>query len=189
MQKLVSLIRSALFIFGFISITLGDWRKKTKVQFMLENILPMLSSRSFMASCLMFKSLNHCEIFLCSVRAYSNLTDLHAASNYTPTWPTLEESLSLFLYLTLHMSIFKFFKTRELGDGCGWTFVYLPSHLSSPSWVLLVSWAKESQLQWPKIKVLSLLLISCLTHNGFLKFSKLKCTIYKTRMTPASLFV
>ena len=48
-----------------------------------------------MASCLMFKSLNHCEIFLCSVRAYSNFTDLHAASNYTSTWLTLEESLSL----------------------------------------------------------------------------------------------
>ena len=39
---------------------------------MSENIFPMLSSRSFMVSCLMFKSLNHCEIFLCSVRAYSN---------------------------------------------------------------------------------------------------------------------
>ena len=57
------------FIFGFISITLGDWPKKTKVQFMSENILPMLSSKRFMASCLMFKSVNHCEIFLCSVRA------------------------------------------------------------------------------------------------------------------------
>ena len=61
---------------------------------MSENTLPMFSSRSFMASCLMFKSLNHCEIFLCSVRAYSNFTDLHATSNYTSTWLTLEESLS-----------------------------------------------------------------------------------------------
>ena len=98
-QKLVSLIRSPLFIFGFISTTLGDWPKKTKVQFMSENILPMLSYRSFMASCLMFKSLNHCEIFLCSVRAYSNFPDLHAASNYTSTWLTLEESPSLIVSL------------------------------------------------------------------------------------------
>ena len=119
-QKVVSLIRSPLFICGFISITLGDLPKKTKVQFMSENILPMLSSRSFMASCLIFQSLNHCEIFLCSVRVYSNSTDLHAASNYTSTWLALEESLSLlFLYLILHVSILKFFKTRELGDGCG----------------------------------------------------------------------
>ena len=33
-QKLVSLIRSYLFIFVFISIALGDWPKKTLVQFM-----------------------------------------------------------------------------------------------------------------------------------------------------------
>ena len=178
-QKLVSLIRSPLFICGFISITLGDLPKKTKVQFMSENILPMLSSRSFMASCLIFQSLNHCEIFLCSVRVYSNSTDLHAASNYTSTWLALEESLSLlFLYLILHVSILKFFKTHELGDGCGWTFVYLPSCLPS-SGVLLVSCAKESQLQWPKIQVLPLLLISCLTHNEFLKFSKLKAQSIK----------
>ena len=52
-----------------------------------------------MVSCLMFKSLNHCEIFLCSVRAYSIFTDLHAASNYTSTWLTLEESLSLIVSL------------------------------------------------------------------------------------------
>ena len=53
-QKLVNLIRSHLFIFVFISIALGDWPKKTLVQFMSENVLPMISSRSFMVSCLMF---------------------------------------------------------------------------------------------------------------------------------------
>ena len=45
-QKLLSLIRSHLFIFVFISIALGDWPKKTLVWFMSENVLPMLSSRS-----------------------------------------------------------------------------------------------------------------------------------------------
>ena len=40
----------------FISIALGDWPKKTLVWFMSENVLPMFSSRSFMASCLRFKS-------------------------------------------------------------------------------------------------------------------------------------
>ena len=40
-QKLVSLITSHLFIFAFIFIFLGDWPKKTLVQFMSENVLPM----------------------------------------------------------------------------------------------------------------------------------------------------
>ena len=51
-QKLLSLIRSHLFIFAFISIALGNWPKKTLVQFMSENVLPMSSSRSVMVSCL-----------------------------------------------------------------------------------------------------------------------------------------
>ena len=65
-QKLVSLIRSHLFTFVFIYISLGDWPKKLLVRFMSENILPILSSRSFMVSCLMFKSLIH-SLFLCMV--------------------------------------------------------------------------------------------------------------------------
>ena len=47
-QKLVSLIRSHLFIFVFISVALGDWPKKTSVRFMSENVLPVIFSRSFM---------------------------------------------------------------------------------------------------------------------------------------------
>ena len=38
-QKFVSLIRSHLFSFAFISIALGDWPKKTLVWFMSENVL------------------------------------------------------------------------------------------------------------------------------------------------------
>ena len=52
--KLVSLIRSHLFIFAFISTALGDWSKKTLVQFISKNVLSMFSSRSFMVSYLMF---------------------------------------------------------------------------------------------------------------------------------------
>ena len=40
-QKLVSFIRSHLLIFAFISLALGDWPKKTLLQFMSENVLPM----------------------------------------------------------------------------------------------------------------------------------------------------
>ena len=61
-QKLVSLIRSHWFIFAFISVALGYWPKKTFAQLMSENILPMLSSRSFMVSYLTFKSLSHFEL-------------------------------------------------------------------------------------------------------------------------------
>ena len=70
-QKLVSLIRSHLFIFAFISIALGDWRKETLVLFMSENVLPMISSRRFMVSCLMFNSKTQnfiLSLFLCMVR-------------------------------------------------------------------------------------------------------------------------
>ena len=60
-QKLVSLIRSHLFIFVFISIALGDWPKKTLAWFISEKVLPMITSGSFMVSCLMFKTLSHFE--------------------------------------------------------------------------------------------------------------------------------
>ena len=55
-QKLVNLIRSHLLTFIFISVALGDSPKKTVVQFMSENALPMISLRSFMVSCLVFMS-------------------------------------------------------------------------------------------------------------------------------------
>ena len=79
-QKLVSLIRSHLFLFVFISIALGNWPKKTLVWFMSENVLPMLCSRSFMVSCLISNSWSHFElIFVHGVRVCSNFIDLHAA--------------------------------------------------------------------------------------------------------------
>ena len=58
-----------MFIFVFISISLGDSSSKTFVQFMSENVLPVFSSRSFMVSCLIFKSLSHFEfIFVHGLR-------------------------------------------------------------------------------------------------------------------------
>ena len=66
-QKLLHLIRSQWLIFGFISIFLEDWPKKIFVLLMSENVLLMFSSKSFMVSCLMFKSLSHFEFILCTV--------------------------------------------------------------------------------------------------------------------------
>ena len=51
---------------------------------MSENVLPMLSSRSFMVSCLMFKSLSHFElIFVHGVRVCSNFIDLPVALQFS----------------------------------------------------------------------------------------------------------
>ena len=47
---LQKLVRSHWFIFVFVSISLGDWRKKTFVRLVSENALPMFSSRSLMGS-------------------------------------------------------------------------------------------------------------------------------------------
>ena len=45
--RLLSLIRSHLFIFVFILITLGGGSKKILLQFMSKSVLPMFSSKSF----------------------------------------------------------------------------------------------------------------------------------------------
>ena len=80
MQKLLSLIRFHLFTFVFISFALGKWPKKTLLQLMSKNVLPIFSSRNFMVLCLIFKSLSHFElIFVYCVRVCPNFTDLHAA--------------------------------------------------------------------------------------------------------------
>ena len=50
------------------------------LQFMFETVLSMFSPRSFMVSCLIFRSLSHFEfIFVYGVRECSNLIDLHVA--------------------------------------------------------------------------------------------------------------
>ena len=83
-QKLVCLIRSHWFIFAFISITFSDWPKKTFVWLMSENTLPVSSSRSFMVSCLMFKSLSYVEfIIVHDVRLCFNFIDSHAAVQFS----------------------------------------------------------------------------------------------------------
>ena len=60
-QKLLSLIKSHLFIFVFISVTLGVGSKKILLWFMSKSVFPMLPSKSFIVSGLTFKSLIHLE--------------------------------------------------------------------------------------------------------------------------------
>ena len=60
-QKLLSLIRSHLFVFTFASFALGDRSKKILQWFMSKSVLPMFSSRSFTVSNLTFRSLIYFE--------------------------------------------------------------------------------------------------------------------------------
>ena len=66
MQKLLSLIRSHLFIFvfNFNSITLVGGSQRILLWFLSESVFPMFSSRSFIVSGLTFRSLIHFE-FIC----------------------------------------------------------------------------------------------------------------------------
>ena len=48
--KLLSFIRSHLFIFVFIFITLGGGSKNILLQFMSKSVLPVFSSESFIKS-------------------------------------------------------------------------------------------------------------------------------------------
>ena len=68
-QKLLSLIRSHLFIFVFIVITLRGGSEKVLLWFMLESVHPVFSSKSFIVSGLIFRSLIYFEfIFVYGVR-------------------------------------------------------------------------------------------------------------------------
>ena len=68
-QKLLSLIRSHLFIFAFISIILGDG---SNVAAIYARVLCLLSSRSFIVSSLTLKPLIHFEfIFVYGFRECS----------------------------------------------------------------------------------------------------------------------
>ena len=72
-QKLLHLIRFHLFIFVFISITLGGGSQRILLGFMSSSVLSVFSSNSFIASGLTFRSLIHFEfIFVYGVRKCSN---------------------------------------------------------------------------------------------------------------------
>ena len=79
-QQLLNLIRSHLFIFVFIFITLGGGSKKILLQLMSKSVLPMFSRKSFIVSGLTLRSLIHFEfIFVYGVRECSNCILLHVA--------------------------------------------------------------------------------------------------------------
>uniref|UniRef100_A0A8D1XTP3 Uncharacterized protein n=1 Tax=Sus scrofa TaxID=9823 RepID=A0A8D1XTP3_PIG len=83
-QKLINLIRSHLFIFFLISITLGGGSKRISLQFMSKRVLPVFSSKSGIVSGLTFRSLIHFElIFVYGVRDFSNLILFHVVLQFS----------------------------------------------------------------------------------------------------------
>ena len=83
MQKLLSLIRSHVLTFVFISIILGGGSERILLWFMSKSVLPMFSSKNFIVSGLTFKSLIHFEfIFVYGVRECYNFILLHVAVQF-----------------------------------------------------------------------------------------------------------
>ena len=83
-QKLLSFIRSHLFIFGFISLSLGGGSKKILLRFMSKSVLPMFFSKSYIVFSFTFGSLIHFEfIFVYGVREFSNFILLHVAVQFS----------------------------------------------------------------------------------------------------------
>ena len=83
-QKLLSLIRSHLFIFAFISNILGGGSLEDPSVIYVRECLPMFSSRSFIVSGLTFRSLIHFEfIFVYGVRKCSNSILLQVVDQFS----------------------------------------------------------------------------------------------------------
>ena len=72
------------FFFLFIFIILGGGLKKILLQFMSVSVLPFFSSKSFIVSSLIFRSLIHFEfIFVYGVRDCCNFILLHVAVKFS----------------------------------------------------------------------------------------------------------
>ena len=86
-EKLLSLIRSHLFILVFTFITLGSGSEKKKkrvlLQFMSKSVLPMFSSKSFIVSGFTLRSLIHFELnFVHGIVRGSTLTEATQARHH-----------------------------------------------------------------------------------------------------------
>ena len=83
-QKLLGLIRSHWFIFCFYWPYSRRWISKMLLWFTTKSVLPRFSSRSFIVSSLIFRSLVHFEfIFMYYVGECSNFILLHAAFQFS----------------------------------------------------------------------------------------------------------
>ena len=126
-QKLLSFIRSYLFLFACISFVLDNWSKKTLVWFMSENILLMFSSRSFMVSCLIFTSLNYFVHGVTEVLALLISYRLDLGDFLKWDLPASQWGLRSPFYCSLHHSLLYFTRVTPLcyppGLEGSWTFL------------------------------------------------------------------
>ena len=97
-QKVLSLIRSHLFIFYFIFIILGGGSKNILLQYMPESVLPMFFSTRVTVTGLTIRSSIHFVVILVyDIREYSNFILLHVDVQFSQH--NLLKSLS-FLHCT-----------------------------------------------------------------------------------------
>ena len=100
-QRLLSLIRSHLFIFVFTVITLRNRSEKMLLLFMSESVWPMFSSKSFIVSGLISRSLIHLEfIFVCGFRECSNFILFHVAVQFSQHHLLKELYFLCYIFLT-----------------------------------------------------------------------------------------
>ena len=70
------------------------------------SVLPMFSSKSFIVSGLIFRSLIHFEfIFVYGIRKCSNLTHLHVAVQFSQHHLLKRLSLPHYIYVSVHGSV------------------------------------------------------------------------------------
>ena len=102
MQKLLNLIRSHLFIFIFISITCRRQVIEDLAVIYVKEVLPMFSSKIFIFSGLIYRSLIHFEfIFMYGVRKCFNFFLLHVEVQFSQN--NLLKRLSFLHYVFLHL--------------------------------------------------------------------------------------
>ena len=83
-QRLLSLIRSHLLTFDFSFITLRGGSKRIHCCDLWQSVVPVFSSKSFILSVLMFRSLIHFEfIFVDGVRDCSDFILIHVAVQFS----------------------------------------------------------------------------------------------------------
>ena len=87
---------SHLFIFVFISITLGDSLKKDSATIYVKSVLLMFSSKSFIVSGLTYRFLIQFEfIFVYGVKEYPNFLFLTCSCSVFPMDQSCQASLSM----------------------------------------------------------------------------------------------